>query len=472
MHTSLSMVRTRHRRVGALVGMGLTAGTVAMALGAGCPLFGPRPVPVVATVGLQLVASGLVAPLGMAVPDDGSSRLFVVDQVGQIWIIDSAGQLLPTPFQDIRDRLVPLATGGAFVYDERGLLGLAFHPDYANNGRFFVFYTAPKGPDQPAPFDSETHISEFHVSADNPNLADPASERIVLVVGKPQGNHNGGQLAFGPDGYLYLGTGDGGGTNDNWGGHTGGSGFSPSDPHPTDALGNGQDTGSLLGKILRIDVDGQQPYAVPPDNPLVGMEGARPEIWAYGLRNPWQFSFDAGGDHRLFCGDVGQNLFEEVDVIVKGGNYGWHTKEGLHCFNQANAGSPGSQCPDTGADGEPLIDPIVEYPHVDARLQPVGTAVIGGFLYRGTAVSALVGLYVFGDFNAGLQGGSLFVAEEAADGTWTMGELAVAGRANRGIGQFIRGFGQDSQGELYLLTSDRLGPVGTTGRVYRIVPAP
>jgi glucose/arabinose dehydrogenase len=474
MHTFFSMTRRQHQRAATSLGLGFMAAAMAMVLGVGCPLIGPRPAPPVATVGLQLVVSGLVAPLGMAVPGDGSNRLFVIDQVGQIRIINSAGELLSAPFLDISERLVTLVTGGAFAYDERGLLGLAFHPDYATNGRFFVFYTAPKGADQPAPFDSETHVSEFHVSAGDPNLADPASERILLSLGKPQSNHNGGQLAFGPDGFLYISTGDGGGADDNYGGHTGGSGFNPSDPHPTNALGNAQDTSNLLGKILRVDVDGVQPYDVPPDNPLVGVAGTRPEIWAYGLRNPWRFSFDTGADHRLFCGDAGEDLFEEVDIIIKGGNYGWHIKEGLHCFNQANPGSPGPQCPDAGADGKPLIDPIVEYPHASARLRPIGTAVIGGYLYRGMAIPELAGAYVFGDFSTGFLGGdgSLFVAEEAVDGTWTRGELAVAGRANGRIGQFIRGFGQDGLGELYVLSSDRLGPDGTTGRVYRIVPTP
>ncbi len=471
MSTRLFAKRTKHRRAATLLAMGLAGGAVATILGAGCPFGRPNPTPA-ATVGLQLVASGMVAPLAMAVPPDGSNRLFIADQAGQIRIIDSTGQLLAAPFLDLSDRLVTLDTSGAFAYDERGLLGLAFHPGYATNGRFFVFYTAPKGPDQPVEFDSETHISEFQVSATDPNLADPASERILLVIGKPQSNHNGGKLAFGPDGFLYLSTGDGGGANDNFGGHTGGSGFNNADAHPPVALGNAQDTSNLLGKILRIDVDGVQPYAIPPDNPLVGVAGAREEIWAYGLRNPWQFSFDSGGNHRLFCGDAGQLLFEEVSIITKGGNYGWVIREGLHCFNQANAGSPPAQCPSVGAGGEPLIDPIIEYPHSGAP--STGVAVVGGYVYRGTAIPELAGLYVFGDFSTGFlsPGGSLFVAEEAVNGTWSMGELAVAGRNGGRIGEFIRAFGEDAAGELYVLSSDRLGPVGTTGHVYRIVPAP
>jgi len=449
---------------------------VALLAGSSCPLLQPRPVPQVNEVGLELVASGLTSPLATAVPPDGSNRLFVVDQVGRIRIIDSSGNLLATPFLDVADRMVTLGidVGGGLVFDERGLLGLAFHPDYATNGRFFVFYTAPKGPDQPDFFDSETHVSEFHVSASDPNVADPASERIMLVIGKPQFNHNGGQLAFGPDGYLYLSTGDGGGADDNWAGHTGGSGETGNDPHPTDALGNAQDKSNFLGKILRIDVNGAEPYDIPADNPFVGQEGVRTEIWAYGLRNPWRFSIDTGPGNRLFCGDAGQNLFEEVSIITKGGNYGWHIKEGEHCFDQANPGAPGAQCPDTGAGGEPLIDPIIEYPHTTAQGQPFGIAVIGGFVYRGTAIPELAGDYVFADFSTGfLQAdGTLFAAEEAAGGAWTMRELAISGQPAGRIGKYILGMGRDANGELYVLATDNLGPVGETGQVYRIVASP
>jgi glucose/arabinose dehydrogenase len=465
-----------HRQLSEFFTIALGGLVLLTSLGAGCPFFEPRPEPRTTVVGLELVASGLAAPLGMAVPDDGSNRLFIVDQIGLIRVIDADGNLLEAPFLDLRDRMVTVGIdfGGGFIFDERGFLGLAFHPDYATNGRFFVFYTAPKGPDQPDFFDSETHVSEFHVSAGDPNVADPNSERIMLILGKPQFNHNGGQLAFGPDGYLYLSTGDGGGADDNWAGHTGGSGEAADDPHPTDALGNGQDTSNLLGKILRIDVNGAELYAIPADNPFVGQQGFQPEIWAYGLRNPWRFSFDTGSGNRLFCGDAGQNLFEEVSIITRGGNYGWHIKEGAHCFDQANPGAPNTQCPDAGADNEPLIDPIIEYPHVSDQGEPVGIAVIGGFVYRGTAIPELVGDYVFADYSTGfLQGdGTLFAAEEAAGGAWTMRELAISGQAAGRIGKYILGMGRDAGGELYLLTSDNLAPAGTTGQVYRIVASP
>ena len=252
-------------------------------------------------------------------------------------------------------------------------------------------------------------------------------------------------------------------------GHAGGNANKP-----PDALGNGQDKAKLLGKILRIDVDSGDPYGIPADNPLLGELGAYPEIWAYGLRNPWRFSFDAGGGHRLFCADVGQNLFEEVNLITKGGNYGWHIKEGAHCFDAANPGTPGAQCPSVGLAGEPLIDPILEYPHTDSQGRPVGLAVVGGFVYRGSAIAGLLGAYVFGDLSTAFQtgDGTLFAADEATDGTWTKRELTIAGASGGRLGKFIFGFGQDGQGELYVLTSDNVGPVGTTGKVYRIVPAP
>lgn len=433
----------------------------------GCPglknlLFPPPSAPKPTVIGLELVAERLTSPLGMAVPPDGSGRLFVLDQIGLIRIIDAAGNLLPEPFLDLSDRMVSVGIdfGGGFVFDERGLLGMAFHPGYATNGRFFVFYTAPKDPNDPADFNSETHVSEFFVSAGDPDRADPESERILLEIDKPQFNHNGGQLAFGPDGYLYISVGDGGGGGDVGVGHTPG-------------LGNAQDASNLLGTILRIDVDGGEPFGIPPDNPFVGDADVRSEIWAYGLRNPWRFSFDSGGSRRLFCGDAGQDLFEEVSIIQKGGNYGWNIREGLHCFDPNAPGTPPPQCPDTAAGGEPLLDPIIEYPHFDDQGDPVGIVVIGGFVYRGSAIPGLHGDYVFADFSTSFfaPDGTLFAAAETADGDWQMRELKVADRPNGRIGRFILGFGSDAQGELYVLTSGNLAPSGSTGQVYRIVPA-
>lgn len=426
-------------------------GLLALLVASSCPP-GPSPVPPLTSIGLQQIATGLTQPVGLNPAPDDSGRLFVVEQSGQIRIIDAGGNLLAAPFLSIADRLVSPGVGG----DERGLLGLAFHPQYDTNGRFFVLYTAPRGPDTPADFNSQNHVSEFRVSNSDPNQADAASERIVLAVDQPQANHKGGQLAFGPDGFLYIGLGDGGGGGDIGTGHTPG-------------LGNAQDKSRLLGKILRIDVDGGDPYGIPSDNPFVGDPSASPEVWAYGFRNPWRFSFDGGGDRQLFCGDVGQGLFEEVDIVTRGGNYGWNLKEGAHCYSNATPLNPPASCATAGADGAPLIDPIIEYPHVDAQQQRVGAAVIGGFVYRG-AIQGLQGIYVFGDLSTFtlVPDGSIFAGEQLPDGTWQIRSLTVAGQPNGRLGQYILAFGQDAQGELYVLTARNFGPGG--GTVYKIAP--
>jgi len=427
---------------------------LAVLLAAGCPP-PSTPEPSAKDVELQLVVEGFVSPVGMVAANDGSGRLFILDQVGTVSIVGPDGNLNPAPFLDLSDRIVELMPD----FDERGLLGLAFHPQYATNGRLFAFYTAPKAADTPAEFDSQTHISEFRVSADDPDRADAASERVLLTIDKPEFNHNGGQLAFGPDGYLYISVGDGGGANDADVGHT-------------PDLGNGQDKTKLLGKLLRIDVDNGDPYAVPPDNPFVDEPDARREIWALGLRNPWRFSFDAGGERRLFVGDAGQDVFEEVDIIDRGENYGWNIKEGTHCFAPVEPGSPPATCPSVDADGNPLVNPIIEYPHLIENGEPFGVVVIGGYVYRGGAFSKLQGQYIFGDYSSGFAepDGRLLAAEEAADGSWTMRELSVAGTANGRSGRFILGFGQDAVGEVYILTTQVVGPTGTTGSVFKLVP--
>ena len=344
-------------------------------------------------VGLRTVADGLTSPVTLASPGDGSGRLFVVDQAGLIRVLTPDGALRPEPFLDLRSRMVTLMAG----FDERGLLGLAFHPQYAANGRFFVYYSAPLRAGGPAGFNHTSHISEFRVSAD-PNRADPASERIVLQVDEPQFNHNGGTLLFGPDdGDLYISLGDGGGANDVGLGHV-------ADWYSDNGGGNGQDvTENLLGSILRIDVDRGAPYAIPADNPFAGTPGCADgcdETWAYGFRNPYRMSFDSGGSHQLFVGDVGQLSWEEVNIVSAGGNYGWNVKEGTHCFDAESPTQEPAACPDVvGAGhprtGDPLIDPIIEYPQ--ARLGGPGVAVVGGHVYRGSALPQFRGRYVFGD---------------------------------------------------------------------------
>jgi glucose/arabinose dehydrogenase len=350
---------------------------------------------------LQLIVSGLSSPLYLTAPSGDLSRLFVVEQTGGIRIIKD-GALLPTPFLDISTKIT---AGG-----EQGLLGLAFDPDYASTGRFVVHYTDTNG---------DTHLSQFTVSND-PDVADPASEQIILTADQPYNNHNGGQVLFGPDGMLYLGLGDGG---------------SEGDPQ-----GRGQDLSDLLGSILRLDVRSTSPYSVPPDNPFVGQAGVQPEVWSYGLRNPWRFSFDrTTGD--LYIGDVGQDSFEEVDVAPaaagsgKGLNFGWNIMEGTHCYNA-------STCNQSG-----LTLPVLEYPHSE------GCSVTGGYVYRGSVIPALQGLYFFGDYCQGTvrsfryQGGS---ATELTD--WPT--LRPGGS--------ITSFGEDAAGELYVVIQ--------SGSVFKIVP--
>jgi glucose/arabinose dehydrogenase len=363
------------------------------------------PVPGTPALTTVRVAGGLADPVDLQAAPGDRARLFVVEQGGRIRLI-RGGTLLSTPFLDIAGRV---RAGG-----EQGLLGLAFHPQYAANGRFYVNYTDRSG---------DTHVAEFRVS-NNPDVADPDTERLVLFVEQPFANHNGGALAFGTDGLLYIALGDGG---------SGG-----------DPFRNGQNPGSLLGKMLRIDVNAAAPYAVPPTNPLVATAGARGEIWALGLRNPWRFSVDrATGD--LYIGDVGQGRREEVDVGLasRGGgeNYGWNVAEGTLCF------SPSSGCSATG-----LTAPVTEYTTGSSG----SCAVTGGFVYRGCRMPGYQGTYFYGDYCAAfvrsfrLQNGQ---ATDARDWTSSLGRDV----------DLLSSFGVDADGEVYL--------VDHAGEVFRIVPA-
>lgn len=340
---------------------------------------------------LQSVVKGLTSPTGLSHPGDQSNRLFVVEQRGTVRILKN-GTLSEKLFLDLQDRVT---AGG-----EKGLLGLAFHPKFSENRRFFLNYTAPAGPTG-----LQTVISEFKVGADS-DAADPATERILLTLPQPFPNHNGGQLAFGPDGYLYIGLGDGGSGND--------------------PQGNGQSLAVLLGKMLRINVDAAgegKAYAIPPDNPFVGNKEAAPEIWAYGLRNPWRFSFD-GATGFLFAGDVGQNAREEIDLIQKGKNYGWNIMEGTICTPGVNP-----NCDQSG-----LIPPLIDYPRSE------GTTVIGGYVYRGKAIPELTGVYFYADFGNGKIWGFRYDGKSVADR-----------RLIFETGRHISSFGEDDQNELYVV---------------------
>ncbi len=252
-------------------------------------------------VQLVEIATGLTSPVSLKFPNDESGRLFIVDQKGLLWILNSNEKLLEEPFLNLTSHILSLNSG----YDERGLLDMAFHPNFSENGKFYVYYSAPLADDAPSTWDHTSYISEFQVLEDQSNKADITSERILLQVHQPQANHNGGQLLFGSDDHLYISLGDGEGANDQGRGH----------PHG----GNGQNRSTLLGSILRIDVLHGDPYSIPSDNPFIGKQGKN-EVFAYGFRNPFRMSFDPNG--RLFVGDVGQNLWEEVDIVDKGKNYG------------------------------------------------------------------------------------------------------------------------------------------------------
>lgn len=347
-----------------------------------------------------VVTTGLASPTAITNAGDGSGRLFITEQAGTVRIWNGTA-LLPTPFLDIHS-LVSCC-------GEQGLLSVAFHPGYATNGFFYVDYTDVAG---------NTMIARYRVSGD-PNVADPASASILLTILQPYANHNGGQLQFGADGFLYIGMGDGG------------SGGDPQN--------HAQNLNDLLGKILRIDVDGGTPYAVPSSNPFVGIPNTRPEVWAYGLRNPWRFSFDRLS-HDLYIGDVGQNLWEEIDFQPAsspgGENYGWRLMEGFHCYN------PGTSC-----DNGTLTLPVLEYGHNPS------CSVTGGYVYRGSSIPQLYGIYLYADYCSGIVWG----ATHDCSGAWSTTQL-VQSPYN------ISSFGEDESGEVYLT---HLG-----GAVYRIASTP
>jgi glucose/arabinose dehydrogenase len=416
------------------------------------------------TPGLQLVVDNLTSPVAIAEPPDNTKRLFIADQTGIIWIIGADGKKISTPFIDIASKIVVLNPS----YDERGLLGLAFHPNFSTNGKFYLFYTAPPRPGTPVPgtagaqWNNLTRISEFRVSAADPNLADPGSEKIILEDDHPYLNHNGGALAFGTDGFLYIAIGDGGNSDDVGNGHV-------SDWYTVNAGGNGQDNyANLQGNLLRIDISGD-PYSIPADNPFVG-SAIRPEIYAFGFRNPYRFSFDMGGTNQLLVGDEGQSLYEEIDMVVKGGNYGWNVKEGTHCFNTDNDKEERTSCPTKDSAGNPLIDPVIELTNTaNPKGGGIGNAVIGGNVYRGTVLPALQGKYIFGMLSTdGGANGKVFSADPTASGMWPYSELALNGFPNN-LGQYLKSFGQDLSGEIYLITSSNIGPSGNGGKVYKMV---
>ncbi len=360
--------------------------------------------PAATTIRLNQVVEGLRQPTAIASANDGSGRLFVTEKRGTIRVVRN-GAVLPEPFLDISSSV-------RSAESERGLLGLAFHPQYRRTGLFFVYYTDQTG---------DIIVARYAVSA-NADRADPASATEILhIQHRDAANHNGGSLVFGPDGYLYIGTGDGGGAGDRF--------------------GNSQNGGSLLAKILRVDVDAGSPYAIPKDNPFVNRAGFRPEIWAWGLRNPWRISFDRQtGD--MFIGDVGQDQWEEVDFQPAGApggtNYGWNKLEGTHCY------PPGATCDPAG-----FTPPVAEYSHTGN-----GCSITGGYVYRGAAQPALTGAYFFGDYCTG----KLWALSRDARGGWVTTPLITAN------GVAVSTFGEDEAGEVYVADLN-------AGGLYAIVAA-
>jgi glucose/arabinose dehydrogenase len=416
-------------------------------------------------VDMQLVADGFVSPIGVVASPDNTGRLFVIDQAGKIWIIDSTGNKLSTPFMDVTAMIAPLNPG----YDERGLLGLAFHPQFATNRRFYIYYQRPPragGPTPTTTWNNLSRISEFQASAADGNITDMGTEKIILEMDDPQSNHNGGTLAFGPDGYLYIAIGDGGAANDVAAGHV-------DDWYAANAGGNGQDVeANLFGNILRIDINTGSPYGIPADNPFAGTAG-KDEIYAYGFRNPFRMSFDMSGNHDLLAGDAGQALYEEINLVTKGSNYGWNVKEGRICFNAANNDTALATCPTTDNLGKPLIDPVIV---VNNTANPQGgraLTIIGGNVYRGTAIPEYQGKYIFGTYGqtGTAPDGELFISTPAGQNDWGFDEINLVSHPND-LGYYLKGFGQDNKGEIYLTLSSNGGPSGTTGKVFKLVKAP
>lgn len=418
-------------------------------------------VPKIKAVDIQLIADNLVSPI-QVVASRNSQRLYVVDQIGKVWVIDKDGNKRPNPFLDVSSKLVTLNP----AFDERGLLGLAFHPDFKINGRFFVYYQLPPRAGGPAPdvlWNNLSRISEFNVLTDQA-MADINSEKVLLEWDDAQFNHNGGTLAFGPDGYLYISIGDGGGADDVGPAHV-------EDWYSVNAGGNGQDNeANLLGNILRIDVNSGNPYGIPSDNPFVNKPG-RDEIYAYGFRNPYRMSFDMGGAHWLIAGDAGQVLYEEVSVVTKGGNYGWNVKEGRHCFSTADNMVSLPTCPSVDTLGNPLIDPVIELNNWQNPMGGKATTVIGGHVYRGHDISGWHGKYIFGTFSQTptTANGELYMATPAGH-SWPYEKVSLKSHPDD-VGYYLRGFGQDNDGEIYLAVSSMLGPQGNTGKVFKLVPA-
>uniref|UniRef100_A0A8C9YQ14 Si:ch211-136a13.1 n=1 Tax=Sander lucioperca TaxID=283035 RepID=A0A8C9YQ14_SANLU len=388
---------------------------------------------------LQEVANGLRNPVAMIHANDGTHRFFVAEQLGYVWVYLANGSRIDRPFLNLTHAVLTSPWAG----DERGFLCIALHPRITTVRKAYVYYSVSVKKEE------RIRISEFTLSAHDDNQLDHSSERTILEVVEPASNHNGGQLLFGHDGYLYIFIGDGGRAGD-----------------PFGKFGNSQNKSTLLGKVLRVDVDNNDdgpPYSIPSDNPFLREKEARPEIYAFGVRNMWRCSIDRGdpatgrGGGRMFCGDVGQNKYEEVDLIVKGGNYGWRAKEGFSCYDR-------KLCHNSSLDD---ILPIFAYPH------KLGKSVTGGYIYRGCQMPNLNGLYIFGDF---MSGRLMSLKENVTSGEWLYNEICM-GRDQtcrfpkliNSYYKYIISFAEDEAGELYFLATGAASATARAGVIYKIV---
>jgi glucose/arabinose dehydrogenase len=442
------------------------------------------PIPVNgAQITLQPVVSGLVSPLDIQSTPDNTGRLVLTDQAGKVSILQ--GGAVQSTVIDLSSRLTPFRTNsqGAITYDERGLLGFAYDPQFNNSAspgfhKVYSYTTEPRNatadftvPVTTITMNHQNVVAQWTVNAANPDLVDTTTRRELLRIDEPYFNHDAGPIRFGPDGLLYIAQGDGGLSNDNGEGHTA-------------SIGNSQDATRALGKMLRIDVRGNNSangqYGIPADNPFINAPAINgnavvKEIYAYGLRNVYRFSFDdhPGGTGKLIAADVGQNNVEEIDNVTKGGNYGWHIKEGTLAFDPTtgNVSTNLTGVPTTVTDPNgatiPLTDPLAEYDHAD------GSAIVGGYVYRGSIMPNLVGKYIFADYGAGIGNprGRIFYAD-LTTGQITQFTGGVLSAQSAVGAQYIKGMGQDANGELYVTTSPTIGPSGTAGAVYELVPEP
>jgi glucose/arabinose dehydrogenase len=413
------ITQTRSVVYASLVSLSVLATVVAL------PSFTKNDDPATITINSAKIVEGIQAPTALVFPTANIG--WVAEQTGKIRLIRD-GKLTDVVVLDTKSKMVRVNPG----YEEKGLLNIAIHPKFATNHKFYIFYsrnTTTKNPANNRRFDHTDVVAE-HTLLPNSEKADTASARIILTQDKPDGNHNGSGIAFGADGYLYVTFGDGGGQHDQHG-------------NP----GNGQDMNTWLGKVLRINVDVDGTYSVPADNPFVGKDGVKPEIWASGFRNPYRITLDKASK-QLFIGEVGQDTWEEVDILEKGANYGWRLVEGNHCHN------PATGCSFTG-----MTPPISEYKHDETG----GVSVLGGYVYNGKDVPSLKNKYIFGDWT-----GPTWYLQKAGS-KWTKGKLTIKGFP---AGGKITGWGEDQSGELYYLINSEAGPGpygSTTGSVYKII---